>query len=290
MFSINIIFLLLCIIFEKFNTENNKFVVASYFGIFDDAYDDTMTINTTIPWNMFDRIYIPFVTIDKYGNLTNIHNIDHHKIKTVITMYRKVRPDGQVFVTTVYGWDMDDRYVYAANHPLKFSLSALKYFEKYNIDGVDLDWETFEINYYSKELVTLIKTCKTVFGNKYKITHTIWPYTHSPETVGLLANIVDEVNIMSYSIDIMNLEFLINQYHKCGFPYQKMILGIETESGTETKDIINGKINLVNKYNLSGVYVWRLDNDDRPIINNTASGPSTFKTTKILYNILQYNK
>jgi len=288
MFSINIIFLLLCIIFKEFNTENNR-LVASYFGIFDEAYDDTMTVNTTIPWNMFDRIYIPFVTIDKYGNLTNIHNTDHNKIKTVITMYRKVRPDGKIFVTTVYGEDMDKRYVYAANHQLKFPLSALKYFEKYNIDGVDLDWETIGINSYSKELVTLIKTCKTVFGNKYKITHTIWPYVHSPETVGLLANIVDEVNIMSYSIDIVNLEFLINQYHKCGFPYHKMILGIESETETETKNIIDGKINLINKYNLSGVFIWRLDNDGRPQINNTASGPSTFKTTKMLYNAL-YNK
>ena len=189
-----------------------------------------MKVNQTIPWKLFDRIYIALVIIDENGNLTNSDPTDHYKILEVVSMYKKARPDGQVFVMSTFGGFMDDRYLYAADHPIVFAQSALRYFNKYDIDGLDIDWETIKINDYAPKLVTLIATCKKLFGSKYKITHTIWPNVHEAKTVGLLANIVDEVNIMSYAtnVGIEQIEILIDQYHGAGFPYNKMILGIET--------------------------------------------------------------
>lgn len=266
--------------------QNTKYITASYFGIFDDSYDHTMIANKSIPWTMFDRIYIAFTFIDEYGNLTNSQKIDDIKIHNVVKLYKKSNPNGEIFISTGYGGVMDDRYEYASNHSIYFANSVLKYLIKYNLDGIDLDWETLFINIRIYNLITLIKACKHVFNNKYKITHTVWPMVHSPYTVGLLSPIVDQINIMSYNINLQFLEPMLNTYNNNFFPYHKMILGIETESGEESKDTIQGKVNLIKKYNLGGIFIWRLDNDGNKVVNNTVVGPSIYNVTKILYNLV----
>ena len=271
-------------VFLLLSLVSGKPLVSAYFGIFDDAYNSTMNVSKTIPWKMFDRIIIAFANIDKYANLTNERSTDHAKIQHIISLYKKSRPNGEIFVS-VYD-DRPERFLYAANHSKIFSKSVLKYLRKYNINGLDLDWETYRINSYSKQLVTLIKSCNHVFDRQYKISHTIWPYVHDASTVGLLANIVNDINIMSYGLGTDIIENLINQYNQSGFPYEKMILGIETETQSETKDTIADKIALIHKYNLKGIFVWRLDNDGIPVDNNTNVGPPTFATTKMLYDEL----
>lgn len=273
--------MLLIILFLNF--VYSKHSVSAYFAIFDEAYNSTMNVSNQIPWKMFDRIMISFAILDKEGNLTNPLTTDHNKILHIMSLYKKAKPNGEIFIT-LFGDNTDEYYIYAANHSKKFSESVLKYLKKYNFNGIDLDWETISINRYSDTLVTLIKSCKEIFKNKYKITHAIWPYVHDPKTVGLLADMVDEINIMSYGFSAVTTEYLIKQYNASGFPYEKMVLGIETEIGIDTKDIIFDKINLINKYNLSGIFEWRLDNDD------ITNGKPSFKTTKILYNMLNNYK
>ena len=271
-------------VFLFFGLTNCKPLVSAYFAFFDDAYNSTMNVSKTIPWSMFDRIIVSFAILEKNANLTNQRTTDHSKILHIISLYKKARPNGEIFVS-LYG-EINTPFLYAANHSAIFSRSVLQYLKRYNINGIDLDWETVFINKYATSLVTLIKSCDQIFNNKYKITHAIWPYVHDPQTIGQLTNIVDEINIMSYGLGIKAIESLINQYHLEGFPYEKMILGMETESDTETKETIAGKIGLINKYNLSGIFVWRLDNDGIPVENNTNSGPPTFRTTKMLYDVL----
>lgn len=136
-----------------------------------------------------------------------------------------------------------------------------------------MDWESWSINTYAHHLVNLSKSC---FGkDKHKLTHAIWPNVHDPKTIGLLKNITDQINIMSYGMSILSIEYLINSYNESGFPYEKMVLGIETETQGETKNTIIGKLELVRKYNLFGIFIWRLDNDPE------------FKTTKILLDVMR---
>ena len=276
-----IIFLLFGIVLSK--PYNKQYIVAAYFGIFDDDYIYTMRVNDTIQWSMFDRIYIAFATVNKYGELNNTHIYNNEKIFNIISLYKKARPNGKIFISSDYGDEIDKYYLYAAKNPVKFANSVVNYMNTFNINGYDIDWETSFINNWSNDLVNIITTCSKIFNTKYKITHTIWPEVHSTETVALLSNIVDEINIMSYGINIDNLEKLINQYNNSGFPYEKMMIGIETEFG-ESKEVILGKVNLVNKYHLAGVYIWRLDNDNMIMVNDTKI--PTFKTTKLLYDII----
>jgi GH18 family chitinase len=241
--------------------------ITAYFGVFDDSYNLAMKDN--IPWKMFDRLIIGFANLDNNSHIINENPNDHQRILNVSYLYKKARPDGELFIS-MYD-DRYDRFLYAANNTDIFSKSVAQYLDKYKMNGMDLDWETVLINVYSNELVKLLKSC---YG-KLKITHAIWPDVHDPKTVGLLANIVDEINIMSYEMGIPALEKLINSYNKSGFPYEKMVLGMETESQKENKNTIVGKLELVQKYKLAGMFVWRLDNDPG------------FKTVKMLYENLK---
>lgn len=263
-----------------FNLICSKSIIA-YFAIFDDGYSSTMSVSQKIPWKIFDTIVIAFANLDRYGNLTNSHATNDDKIRKVISLYRKSRPDGKVEIS-LYD-ERDNRFLYAANNSEHFSKSVQRYLKRYNMNGFDLDWETVLMNTYNKSLVALLRSC---YG-KFKVSHTIWPGVHDPATVGLLTNIVDEINIMSYRIDISQIESLINQYNRSGFPYEKIVLGMDTESQYETKDTISDKLKLIDKYKLAGLFVWRLDNDGIPRDDNgTAIGPPEFNTTKILLKFL----
>lgn len=281
-----IIFLCLCLIIPS---QAIKPIVGAYFGIFDDAYTETIKNGSSIPWSMFDRIYIPFVTIDEYGNLTNGHPYDHDRIINVVKSYKQMRPDGQVFVTTAYSTIIDERYIYAANHSVYFVKSAIKYFELYGVDGIDFDWETANINEYVEYLNTLLSTCIKIFDGKYLVSTEIMPYYHYPETVGSLANMTDSINLMTYGYDSTSIEPMINNYYFHGYPYEKMMLGIESEVGSDAFEIISNKINLMYKYNLKGIFMWRLDNDSRNIKDGMPYGPSTFKTADMIKKALYYD-
>lgn len=251
-----------------------SFKVNAYFAVFDEAYNSTMKVSSLIPWKMFDRLIISFANLDEYGNLTNLNLDDIPRIKNVVSLYKKARPNGELFVS-LYD-EGSEKMLYASQHSEIFSESVRKYLRKFKLNGLDLDWETIGINSYFNELTNLSKAVRG------KLTHAIWPGVHDNNTVGRLANIVDQINIMSYEMSIPALENLIKQYNSSGFPYQKMILGMETESQKENKNTILGKLELVKKYNLAGIYVWRLDNDD------IVSGVPSFKTTKMLYDALRF--
>ncbi|HSW76970.1 MAG TPA: glycosyl hydrolase family 18 protein [Candidatus Saccharimonadales bacterium] len=231
----------------------SSFKIHAYFGIFDQGYNNT--INTTIPWSMFDRIIISFSNLDENGRMFNERVTDDERLHRVASYYKQHKPDGEVHIS-LYD-EREERFLTAAKNTRLFNTSVFKYLNRYRLNGLDLDWETVAINDYNKTLLTLITSCY----QKINITHAIWPYVHNPATVGLIKNVVNQIHIMSYQMPIHSIENLINDYHHYGFPYQKMVLGIETESGEETNETISDKIKLIKKYQLYGLFVWRLDND-----------------------------
>ena len=96
-----------------------------------------------------------------------------------------------------------------------------------------------------------------------------------------LAGSVDRINITSYGPgDTYDLASYADSYASAGFPYDKMIGGLEAEAGygesggPDTQESVAAKCGYVKEHNLAGLFVWRIDNDMRP-----DNGPPTYRVT-----------
>jgi hypothetical protein len=92
---------------------------------------------------------------------------------------------------------------------------------------------------------------------------------------------VDQLNLMTYGTGgKYDLVSYADAYHDAGFPYGKMIGGLESESGygdnvgPDTQESVAAKCDYVKTHSLAGLFVWRMDNDMRP-----DNSPPTYQVT-----------
>ncbi|MGD0081517.1 MAG: glycosyl hydrolase family 18 protein [Methanoregula sp.] len=274
-------------------------VIAAYFYLFDPAYDAAISVQDQIPWKKVNRVYIGFATV-RDGVLADLpagssaeetaqREVNEAKIRNVIALCRQGNPEAEIFITSNFGEGMDDQYLQAAQDPRKFADSVVTYLKEYGLDGYDMDWESRQIDDYAPQLTSLLSTCHATFaaagnnphGRPFGLTHTVWPGVESAQTVAGLKDSVDQINIMSYGPgDTYDLASCADTYYQAGFPYGKMIGGVESESGypesggPDTQASVAAKCAYVKENNLAGLFEWRMDNDMR--IND---GPPTFQVT-----------
>ncbi len=278
-------------------------VIAAYWYLYPDPNDDTyslvMSASDRIPWKKVNRIYIGFATV-KDGMLTDLPAGDsaddaaqraemQGRIRNVVALCRQENPGAEIFITSNFGGELDDEYNAAAEDPQKFADSVLAYLKEYDLDGYDMDWESRQIDDYAPRLTSLLSACHATFaaagtnprGRPYLLTHTVWPGVESPETVAGLKDSVDQINIMSYGPgDTYDLASYADAYYQAGFPYGKMIGGVESESGypenggPDTQASVSSKCAYVKEHDLAGLFEWRMDNDMRP-----DNAPPTFQVT-----------
>ena len=282
----------------------NGKVSAAYLYVYpgpdDDSYPLLMSVKDQIPWKNMNRIYIGFATVHD-GILTDLpagrstddtarreENI--RRIRNVVALCRQNNPDADIFITSNFDEkELDPQYLLAAQDPQKFADSALAYLKMYDLDGYDMDWESRRIDDYAPQLTSLLSACHATFtaagtnphGRPYKLTHTVWPGVESAETVAGLKDSVDQINIMSYGPgDTYDLASYADSYAQAGFPYDKMIGGVESESGypenggPDMQASVAAKCAYVKEHNLAGLFEWRMDNDMR-----SGDGPPTFQVT-----------
>jgi len=266
----------------------------------DDTYDLVISAPDRIPWKKINRIYIGFATVDN-GVLTDLPVGDsendltlktemQQRIRNVVSMYRQNNPEGQVFITSNFGEDLDPQYLLAAQDPQKFADSVLAYLKENDLDGYDMDWESSRIDDYSPQLDALLSACHTTFssagenprGQTYLLTHTVWPGVESAQTVAGLKDIVDQLNLMTYGTgEKYDLATYADSYAQEGFPYDKMLAGVESEAGysdnvgPDTEQSVASKCMYARDHNLAGIFEWRLDNDMRP-----DNSPPTYQVTE----------
>ena len=286
-------------------------VIAAYFYLFDDSYDAAMSVQDTIPWKKINRLYIAFATVQD-GVLTDLpagsssediakREETEQKIRNVVALCRQGNPDAEIFITSNFGGDMDDQYLLAAQDPKKFADSVVDYLRTYDLDGYDMDWESRRIDDYAPQLTTLLSACHVAFGaagnnphdHTYTLTHTVWPGLESPETVAGLAASVDDLNLMTYGPGQgYDLASYADAYHQAGFPYEKMIGGVESEFGYEenggpdTQTSVAAKCDYVKENHLAGLFEWRMDNDMRTPDGVNPGGPPTFQVTSWMHDCL----
>jgi GH18 family chitinase len=281
-------------------------IIAAYFFLFDDGYTETMKVADDIPWQKINRLYIAFASV-KDGVLSD-KAIDERedsaedRIRNVVSLCRNANPNAEIFISSDFGdQSVDDEYIAAARDPDRFAQSVLQYLKKYDLDGYDMDWESRRINDYSQELTALLCSCfdtlkqagQNPHGGEYKLSHTIWPGVHEPQTVGSLKDCVDNINLMTYGPgDAYDLKQYADSYYEAGFPREKMIGGAESEfgypenGGHDTVDSIEEKCAYVRANDMAGMFSWRLDNDMRTIDGISEGGPPTFQVAGWLYDAL----
>jgi hypothetical protein len=269
-------------------------VIAAYWYLYPDPDDDTyplvMQAKDRIPWTKINRLYIGFATV-KDGELTDLPAGDssddtarraemQRRIREIVTLGRQNNPDIQIFIVSNFDEkELDPEYLLAAQDPEKFADSVADYLEVYDLDGYDMDWESGQIDDYAQQLTSLLSACHDRFaagaptqrGQRYLLTHTVWPGVESAETVAGLEDSVDQLNLMTYGTgDKYDLVSYADAYHDAGFPYEKMIGGLESEAGytdnegPDTQESVAAKCAYVKEQNLAGLFVWRMDNDMRP--------------------------
>jgi GH18 family chitinase len=218
------------------------------------------------------------------------------RIREMVALCHENNPDMEIFITSNFGGDLDTEYLAAAQDPQKFADSVLAYMKEYDLDGYDMDWESSRIDDYAPQLTSLLSTCHATFaaagnnphGRPYLLTHTVWPGVESAETVAVLNDSVDQINIMSYGTgDKYDLVSYADSYAAAGFPYEKMIGGVESESaytdnvGPDTEASVAAKCAYVKEHNLAGLFEWRIDNDMRP-----DNSPPTYQVMGWMYNCM----
>jgi Glycosyl hydrolases family 18 len=269
-------------------------VIAAYWYLYPDPNDDTyplvMSAKEKIPWTKINRLYIGFATV-KGGVLTDLPTGDspedtarraemQRRIREIAALCRQNNPDAEIFIVSNFDEkEMDPEYLRAAQDPEMFADSVADYLEEYDLDGYDMDWESGQIDDYAPQLTSLLSACHDRFaagsttqrGQHYLLTHTVWPGVESAETVTDLENSVDQLNLMTYGTgEKYDLVSYADAYHDAGFPYEKMIGGLESESGytdnegPDTQESVAAKCGYVRAHDLAGLFVWRIDNDMRP--------------------------
>ncbi|MGA2699216.1 MAG: glycoside hydrolase family 18 protein [Methanoregula sp.] len=292
-------------------TAANGNVIAAYWYLYPDPNDDTYTLvmseKDSIPWKKINRLYIGFATV-KDGVLTDLPIGDsadnatqraemQRRIHEIVALCRENNPEAEIFITSNFDEkELDPQYLQAAQDPQKFADSVLAYLKEYDLDGYDMDWESSRIDEYAPQLTSLLSACHAAFaaagtnphGQPYKLTHTVWPGVESAETVAGLNDSVDQINIMSYGTgDKYDLVSYADSYAAAGFPYGKMIGGVESESaytdnvGPDTQGSVAVKCAYVKEHNLAGLFAWRMDNDMRP-----DNSPPTYQVTGWVYDCL----
>ncbi|MDD1680947.1 MAG: glycosyl hydrolase family 18 protein [Methanoregula sp.] len=275
-------------------------VIATYWYLYPDPNDDTyplvMQAKDRIPWTKINRLYIGFATV-KDGVLTDLPTGDssddtarraemQRRIHEIVALCRKNNPDAEIFIVSNFDEkELDPEYLLAAQDPQMFAESVADYLEEYDLDGYDMDWESGQIDEYAPQLTTLLSACHDRFaagaptqrGQRYLLTHTVWPGVESAETVAGLEDSVDQLNLMTYGTgDKYDLVTYAEAYHDAGFPYEKMIGGLESEAGytdnqgPDTQESVAAKCGYVRAHDLAGLFVWRIDNDMRPDNNPPA--------------------
>ncbi|MGA9099588.1 MAG: hypothetical protein WB392_11730, partial [Methanotrichaceae archaeon] len=120
-------------------SSEGKPIIAAYFLIFDEGYDETMSVPDDIPWNKINRLYIAFATVND-GVLTDATADGtsavqaEEKIRNIVNLCHNGNPDAEIFISSNFGdQSIDDQYLEAAKDPQKFADSVLDYLQKYDL-------------------------------------------------------------------------------------------------------------------------------------------------------------
>ncbi len=240
-------------------------IIAQYFGIWlNRGQTWQQKLRSDTPFDKLNRVYVSFgkiITVNEHLSIAFDGNTAH--AVQLIQRIHTQNPKADIFLT-VGGSDDNQSFGGAANDP-EFAINVLHFLNKYNLNGFDIDWENDLNQQDLNTLVTHLYSVLHAAGDK--LTLDVWPYPFSAYDMTVLKNNLNQINIMSYGATTP-LDNSVSAFQQAGFPVNKMIGGVETETdypgGTDTlgsSGSIAQKANYALQNGLAGMMGWRLDND-----------------------------
>ena len=228
-------------------------LVGQYIGTFNQTGWSTR-FREEIPLHLLTRLYLAFALIDKDG----LHWEDEGKVLQVLQQLKKVNPAAEVFASV-----QDDVGLLRGAFDPGFSKKVLLFLQKYQLQGLDLDWEE---NLEERSLSHLVEHLSRLLRPAgMKLTLAAWPFWMRAYNASVLRIHLDQINLMSYGAGL-NLSEVVDDFVSHGFPPDILIGGVSTEWSGETDSLgVNGsiaqKVRIARERNLVGMMAWRVDND-----------------------------
>lgn len=239
-------------------------IIAQFIGIFHQPGHWHDRIRKSAPLNKLNRVYLAFGSIVLLnGQHTLSWDGKESYVQDIVNRLRSENPTAQVFLT-VGGNGEFTSYGGAATDPA-FATNVANFLITNGLSGIDLDWE---LSLNRSQLSLLVQNlANTLHPLGLKVTLDVWPFVNSAYDIPVLSQNLDQMNLMSYGIHT-SLNLVASQFITAGFPANKLIGGIETEStykeGVDTlgpQGTIAQKATYALQNGLAGMMAWRLDND-----------------------------
>jgi chitinase len=210
-----IYFVAICLVtaiaFLSFTSKKDKPVIIAYVGGFRGL------INTdSIDVQRLSHINYAFVDVKDNRAWLHFESTDTINLKNLSAL--KIKNPGLKILISIGGWSWSKNFsdaVLSDTSTMNFVTSAVAIVTKYNLDGIDIDWEypgmAGDSNVYrpeDKEHYTLLfkdlrekfDSLKKITGNKYFITTAVGgSYNYIEHTeMNKVAHYADYINVMSY--------------------------------------------------------------------------------------------
>jgi len=225
------------------------------------------------PFKYMDRLEIAFADInaeDPDNAFLSYTGPNSEKAHRTIREAKKENPAIEIIAQT--GWASGLEAVVVSQPKAKaeerlntFAKSIPAFLAEYSLHGIDFDWENIDINVLTTDYATFLFTQT----RRYLKSHGIKLMTITPDgecptgqslDIKVVNDLFDAVIVQSYE-----RLYFIDNYVNAGINPAILFCGICSEYPDgcyPPGGDISAYIEMVKKYNLPGLYNWRVDNDD----------------------------
>lgn len=282
-----------------------KYLQAQYFGVlFDGEYPASQDnpanqANSLAVWNNLWTTPPPFEKVDilviafahtvkdksgKYvlgfrsqlsnGQETLVNPDGATRLSYVVSQARNANPNVKILISL--GWGLDYDVTGTAADPEYYAQSVIDFINQYNLDGLDLDWETKGSGVTQNQATALYKALSDNLHENGKI------FTYAP-CFSLSEAFLTSQNVgyFDYIFPQTYGQLYPKQVKTLGYPSNKMLFGMDNEDDKQGQDIHDPVycVNQAKQQGLAGVFNWRMDKND-----GNDNGYTTVNTLNTLLN------
>jgi len=239
-------------------------ITAAFTAIYDDSSYQANTKAT--PYKDLDVLYLAFVHINHQTKKLDF-KVDspggkaaaRDRMINILNLTKKLRKQGKLKVVASLGHGAQNDDIPLIEKNLKtFAPSVKRFVKKWGLNGFDIDYEIPQFSTH-KAFKRVSKSIRSSLGQQELFT--ITPNTPDKLDGYTLNKYYDYVNVQNYDAE-NDAECPITDFTNMpGLPSSKILAGLDIEGGDKVKRAGHD----YRKYNLAGIFAWKLAPDFKPI-------------------------